>query len=182
MKHLIALLAAFASLGLTAGGVALKSGLNTVNEAGQVIAAEAVTASASATVALKSVSTVTTYSNEYASVTTPHMVYSFAITNFDGNTTVATNVWDSFAYPDWVWTNGATKIVGEVSTSRTNVTTSVISRRVPSASYTVTNDLVSVSASNHYGSGAPESATYFFGGRILVTGAAADDSVIVIIK
>lgn len=171
--------------------VALRPGLNSAPSArGKVAAAQALTVSASATVAIKSVQTVTAYTNAYRDVTTAHTIYSFTVTNWNGSASFATNVWDSFAYDDWTTraetspgvTNYVSRIVGRVSPSRTNTTESVIFARLPGTSYVVTNNLVSISASGHRGEESPESPTYFLGGDILVTGAGEDDVVTLLVE
>ena len=160
-----------------------KPGLNSLAAArGEFACADAVTTNATASIAVKSVRTVYAYTNAYKNVTTSHEVYSFTITNFDGNAAIATNVWDSFSYDDWLWTNGVSKIVGPVTPSSTNVTETVPDGRRVSGTFVVTNDLVTISASDHYGLAAPESTTYVLGGQYLVTGASADDSITIYIK
>lgn len=50
------------------------------------------------------------------------------------------------------------------------------------AEYTVTNDLASVTASSHYGVDSHDSAVYYFGDPIIVTGAADGDVIKLILK
>ena len=162
---------------------ALKPGLNSLAAArGEFACADAVTTNATASIAVKSVRTVYAYTNAYKNVTTSHEVYSFTITNFDGNAAIATNVWDSFSYDDWLWTNGVSKIVGPVTPSMTNVTETVQDGRALVASWTITNDLVTISASDHYGHAEPESTTFSLTGEYLVGGASEDDSIFIIVK
>lgn len=190
-KTLFALIALFAATATFADIVALRPGLNSAPSArGRIAAAQALTVSASATVAIKSVQTVTAYTNAYRDVTTAHTIYSFTVTNWNGSASFATNVWDSFAYADWTTraetspgvTNYVSRIVGRVSPSRTNTTESVIFARLPGTSYVVTNNLVSISASGHRGEESPESPTYFLGGDILVTGAGDDDIITLLLE
>jgi hypothetical protein len=190
-KTLFALIALFAATATFADIVALRPGLNHAPAVrGKIAAAEAVTVEASATVALKSVCSVTAYTNAYRDVTLPHTVYSFTVTNWNNTAAFATNVWDVFAYDDWMTevetkpgvTNEVSRIVGLVTPTRTNVTESVIFARLPGTTYVVTNDLVSISASSHYGSESPESATYILSGDILVTGAGEDDVVTLLVE
>lgn len=161
---------------------ALKPGLNSLAAArGELAAADAVTTNASASIAVKSVRTVYAYTNAYAEVTTAHEVFSFTYTNYDGNAAISTNVWDSFSYDDWK-TNGVSKIIGNVAVSTTNTVSTVPDGRRISETFVVTNDLVTISASGHYGSASPESTTYVLGGQYLVTGASDDDVITIFIK
>lgn len=161
---------------------ALKPGLNSLAAArGEFAAADAVTTNASATISVQSVRTVYAYTNAFVDVTTTHEVFSFVYTNFDGNAAIQTNVWDSFSYDDWK-TNGVSMIVGPVTPSTTNVTETVPDGRRISEAFTVTNDLVTITASGHYGSASPESTTYVLGGQYLVTGSGEDDVVTIYIK
>ena len=83
-KTLFALFALFAATATFADIVALRPGLNQAPAVrGKIAAAEAVTVEASATVALKSVCTVTAYTNAYRDVTLSHTVYSFTVTNWN---------------------------------------------------------------------------------------------------
>ena len=188
---LFALSAFFAATATFADVVALRPGLNSAPSGrGRIAAAEAVTVEASATVALKSVCSVTQYTNTYRDVTTAHTVYSFTVTNWNDTAAFTTNVWDTFAYDDWTIqaetapgvTNDVTRIVGLVTPSRTNTTESVLFGRLPGTTYLVTNDLVTISASSHYGSDSPETTTYFLSGDILVTGAGKDDIITLLVE
>ena len=175
--------AALMSVAALADVFALKPGLNSLAAArGELAAADAVTTNASATIAVKSVRTVYAYTNAFAEVTTQHEVFSFVYTNYDGNAAIATNVWDSFSYDDWLWTNGVSMIVGPVTPSTTNVTETVPDGRRISETFIVTNDLLTITASDHYGIAAPESTTYVLGGQYLVTGSGEDDVVTIYIK
>lgn len=184
MKKIITMAAVVACAAVALAEVfALRPGINAVPAArGQFLAADAATTNASATVTIKALRNVASYTNTYKTVTTPHEVFSFTYTNFDGNASIATNVWDSFSYSDWVWTNGASKIVGPVTPSMTNVTETVQDGRALVAFWTVTNDLVTISASGHYGSASPETTTFVFTGDYLVGGASEDDSIFIIVK
>lgn len=190
-KTLFALFALFAATATFADIVALRPGLNHAPAVrGKIAAAEAVTVEASATVALKSVCTVTAYTNAYRDVTLSHTVYSFTVTNWNNTASFPTNVWDSFSYADWMTTaevkpgvtSDVSRIVGRVTPSRTNTTETVFFTRLPGTTYVITNDLVSISASSHYGSSSPESATYILSGDILVTGAGEDDVVTLLVE
>ena len=174
--------AAMMSVAALADVFALKPGLNSLAAArGELAAADAVTTNASASIAVKSVRTVYAYTNAFVDVTSTHEVFSFVYTNFDGNASISTNVWDSFSYDDWM-TNGVSMIVGPVTPSTTNVTETVPDGRRISEVFTVTNDLVTITASGHYGSASPESTTYVLGGQYLVTGSGEDDVVTIYFK
>ncbi len=182
--HKIAVLATAVTLcaAALADVFALKPGLNSIAAArGELAAADAVTTNASASIAVKSVRTVYAYTNAFVDVTTEHEVFSFTITNFDGNAAIATNVWDTFSYDDWT-TNGVSMIVGPVTPSTTNVTETVPDGRRISETFVVTNDLLTITASDHYGIAAPETTTYVLGGQYLVTGSGEDDVVTILIK
>lgn len=181
-KNLIMAAAAALALGALADVFALKPGLSANSAAvGKLVFADAISTNASATVAIKGIKTVYSYTNAFKNVTTPHEVYTFTYTNYDGNAAITTNVWDSFSYADWT-TNGVSKIIGNVAVSTTNTTETVPDGRRVAATFAKTNDLASISVSGHYGSTAPESAVYVTGGQYLVTGASDDDSVTIILE
>lgn len=174
--------AAMMSVAALADVFALRAGLNSLAAArGELAAADAVTTNASASIAVKSVRTVYAYTNAFADVTTTHEVFSFVYTNYDGNAAIQTNVWDSFSYDDWM-TNGVSMIIGNVAVSTTNTVSTVPDGRRISDTFVVTNDLVTISASGHYGIASPESTTYVLGGQYLVTGAGEDDVITIYIK
>lgn len=149
---------------------------------GQVSAIEATTQAASATVGVSAVSTARTWTNALETVVTQHRRYDFAVTNWDGNASIATNTLDSFSYSDWLLGGVTNMIVGSVVPSNILVTNVVeTGGKLLAAEYVVTNSLGSVSVSNHHGTATPENA-HFFGGEIIVTGASDGDSVKLILK
>lgn len=180
MKKTLSILAAFAAFVAVADVLTLRPGMNTLPPGGKIVAAEAVTANASATVAIKAVATVTAYTNAYASVANPHVCFTFAYTNYNGAASVKTNVLDSLVYADWQTnlvsggvTSTVSRILGNVVSTTTNITESVLIGRLPSQSYTLTNSLMSISASSHRGT--VTNAAYWLTGDLLVTGAGDDD-------
>ena len=163
--------------------IALTPGFNQgIPAAGQVAAVQVVTQSAAPTVALKTVSTARTWTNALETVVSKHVRYDFAVTNFDGNAAIPTNTVDHFDYADWI-VNGTNFIVGKVTASAFLATNVVeTGGKILAAEYTVTNDLASVTASAHYGVDSPDSATFYFGDPIIVTGATDGDVVKLILK
>ncbi len=186
MKKILAVtFAAFVFAAFATTSITLAPGLNVLPGwhagGGKVLAVEAVTQNAAATVALSSVRSVTTYTNQLFEVVTPHDLYSFSITNYDGNAAISTNTVDVFSYSDWM--RGTTNlIVGAVTHTRFAETNTVAAGRLPSTTYTVTNALLSVTTSGHYGTATPESSKFVFGGAINVSGAAEDDVITLIVE
>ena len=83
---------------------------------------------------------------------------------------------------DWI-INGTNFIVGRVTASAFLATNVVATGgKILAAEYTVTNDLASVTASAHYGVDSPDSATFYFGDPIIVTGATDGDVIKLILK
>ena len=140
------------------------------SEHGQVAAIEATTQSASATITVSAVSTAQTWTNVLQEVVTDHIRYDFAITNWDGNASIATNTLDTFSYSDWML--GTTNmIVGPVRPSTVPVTNTVVAGKAIAASYVVTNTLGTVAVSSHFGTATPENK-FFFGDKFVEIGRA----------
>ena len=88
----------------------LQPGYNNTGAAGEVVAVSAATSNATATVAIKSVNTLTTYTNTTAQVVTFETAYALTYTNYDGAAAIATNVLGYVDY-DYFKTNGVSKII-----------------------------------------------------------------------
>ena len=73
----------------------LAPGYNNTGAAGEVVAASAATSNATATVAIKSVNTLTTYTNTTAQVVTYEDAWRVVYTNFDGNASIEAKI-DAF--------------------------------------------------------------------------------------
>jgi hypothetical protein len=89
----------------------LAPGYNNTGAAGEVVAVSAATSDATATVAIKSVDSLTTYTNLTAQVVTFESAWKVVYTNFDGSAAITTNVvgyldWDAFKA-----TNGVQRII-----------------------------------------------------------------------
>jgi len=158
----------------------LNPGYNNPGVAGEVVAIEAATTNATATVAIKSVNTLTTYTNTTAQVVTFEAAWRVAYTNFDGNAAITTNVvgyldWDAFK------TNGVSKIIGDPARFDLPTTNTVVTGKAISGFYAATNDIGSVTTSAHFGQAAITNKV-LLGGGILVTGAAEGDIINLLIK
>lgn len=159
--------------------LALQPGYNNPGVAGEVVAIEAATSNATATVALKSVQSFTTYTNATAQVVKFETAYALTYTNFDGAAAIATNVIGYVDY-DYFKTNGVSKIIAGPTRFDMPITNTVVVATLPAATYAKTNDLASVTTSGHFGS--VTTNAYLLGDGILVTGAADGDYIKVLIK
>ena len=180
MKKLYAFLAA-AALAFCANAaiLTLSPGYHTPGVAGEIVAVEAATSNASATVSLKAVTSFSTYTNATQEVVSYETAYAIVYTNFDGEAAISTNV---LRYVDYGYfrTNGVSKIISGPTRFDLPITNSVVVAKVPSATYEKTNDLAIVATLGHFGSVGTNA--FLFGDAILVTGAAEGDRVRVIYK
>ena len=163
----------------TAALLSLSPGYNNPGVSGEVVAIEAATSNAAATVALKTVATFTTYTNATAKVIRYETAYALTYTNYDGSAAISTNVIGFVDYNAFQ-TNGASKIVAGPVRFDLPITNTVITARLPAATYAKTNDIASVTTSGHFGS--VTTNAYLFGDGIIVTGASDGDSIKVIYK
>ncbi len=160
--------------------VVLAPGENALR-AGKICAASATTKAAATNVTIAAVSTVAEYTNTYVQVIKPHTLYSFSITNYDGNAAIATNTVDRFSYADW--RNGPTNFIcSAISATAFATTNSVVSGKGLKAAYTSTNTLVTITVSAHHGSEVPATATWHYGESVIVTGSSPGDSVCVLVE
>lgn len=157
----------------------LSPGYNNPGAAGEVVAIEAATSNAAATVSLKTVKSFTTYTNATAQVVGFETAYALTYTNFDGAAAISTNVVGYVDY-DFFRTNGVSKIVSGPSRFDMATTNTIVVGQLPSATYVKTNDLASVTTSGHFGSVTTNAA--LLGDAILVTGAADGDQIKVLLK
>ena len=157
----------------------LQPGYNNPGVAGEVVAIEAATTNATATIAIKSVQSVTAYSNITAQVVNFETAYSITYTNYDGSAAISTNVIGYVDY-DYFKTNGVSKIISGPTRFDMPITNTVITATVPAATYAKTNDLATVTTSAHFGN--VTTNAFLFGDGILVTGAAEGDSIKVLLK
>ena len=158
----------------------LAPGYNNAGAAGEVVAVSAATSNATATVAIKSVNTLTTYTNTTAQVVTFEAAWRVVYTNFDGSASITTNVvgyldWDAFK------TNDVSKIIGSPVRFDMPTTNTVVTGQAISGFYAATNDIGTVTTSTHFGQAAITNKV-IFGGGILVTGAADGDIIKLLIK
>lgn len=161
--------------------LALSPGYNNPGVSGEVVAIEAATSNAAATVAVKCVDTLTLYTNTTAQVVNYESAWRVTYTNYDGNAAISTNVvgyldWDAFKA-----TNGVQRIIGEPVRFDLPTTNTVVTGRAISALYAATNDIASVTTSGHFGQVAITNK-FVLGGALLVTGATPGDSVKILIK
>lgn len=157
----------------------LQNGFNNVGTAGEVIAIEAATASASATVEVKAIQSFTEYTNATADVISYEPAWAVTYTNFDGEASIETNVVGRIDYSAFQ-TNGVSKIIGEPQRFDMPITNVVVTAQVAAETYTATNDLATVNVTDHFGTVVTNGV--IFGGGILVTGAAEGDTVKILIK
>ena len=158
----------------------LAPGYNNTGAAGEVVAVSAATSNATATVAIKSVDALTTYTNTTAQVVTFEAAWRVVYTNFDGEAAITTNVvgyldWDAFK------TNGVSKIISDPVRFDLPTTNTVVTGQAISGYYAATNDIGTVTTSAHFGQAAITNKV-LFGGGVLVTGAADGDIIKIIIK
>lgn len=165
---------------LLAALLALNPGHNNPGVAGEVVAIEAASTNATATIGIKSVQTVTAYSNITEKVIKYETAYAITYTNYDGAAAISTNVIGYVDYSAFQTTNGVNKITKGPTRFDMPVTNEVIVATVPAATYEKTNDIATVTISSHFGSVVTNG--YLFGDGILVTGAADGDSIKIIYK
>lgn len=158
----------------------LAPGYNNTGAAGEVVAVSAATSNATATVAIKSVNALTTYTNTTAQVVTYNPAWRVVYTNFDGSAAITTNVVGYLDY-DAFKTNGVSKIIGDPARFDLPTTNTVVTGKAISGFYAATNDLASVTTSAHFGQAAITNKV-LLGGGILVTGAAEGDIINLLIK
>ena len=180
MKKILFTLASIAAASLIAATFTVGLGEN-ASPSGEVVAFEAVTASASPAIAVKCVSSVRETTNAVAQNVSTHTRYDFGLTNWNGSAYVATNSWDTFRYADWI-VLGTNHIAGAVTATNVVVTNS-FTIGVPGRTFFVTNTIFSASAANHYLM-ATNPVTRFLsgGGKIIVTGASAGDKLTLFVK
>lgn len=157
----------------------LQPGYNNPGVAGEVVAIEAATTNATATIAIKSVQSITAYTNATAQVVNFETAYALTYTNYDGSAAISTNVIGYVDY-DYFKTNGVSKIISGPTRFDMPITNTVITATVPAATYAKTNDLATVTTSAHFGN--VTTNAFLFGDGILVTGAAEGDSIKVLLK
>ena len=158
----------------------LQPGYNNTGAAGEVVAVSAATSNATATVAIKSVDALTTYTNTTAQVVTLETAYALTYTNFDGAAAISTNVLGYVDY-DYFKTNGVSKIIQGPVRFDMPITNTVVTGQAIYGYYAATNDIGSVTTSAHFGQAAITNKV-LLGGGILVTGAADGDIVNLLIK
>ena len=167
------------SIILLAALLTLQPGYNNPGVAGEVVAIEAATTNATATIAIKSVQSITAYTNATAQVVNFETAYALTYTNYDGSAAISTNVIGYVDY-DYFKTNGVSKIISGPTRFDMPITNTVITATVPAATYAKTNDLATVTTSAHFGN--VTTNAFLFGDGILVTGAAEGDSIKVLLK
>ena len=167
------------SIILLAALLTLNPGYNNPGVAGEVVAIEAATTNATATIAIKSVQSITAYTNATAQVVNFETAYALTYTNFDGSAAISTNVIGWVDY-DYFKTNGVSKIISGPTRFDMPITNTVIVATLPAATYAQTNDLATVTTSAHFGN--VTTNAFLFGDGILVTGAAEGDQIKVLLK
>lgn len=158
----------------------LSPGYNNPGVAGEAVAFEAATTNAAATIAIKSVQSVTAYTNATAQVVKFETAYAIVYTNFDGSAAIATNVVGWVDYDAFKTTNGVNKIISGPTRFDMPITNTVIVATLPSATYAKTNDVTTITTSGHFGSATTN--VYLLGDALLVTGAADGDIIKVLVK
>ena len=181
-KYILQLAILFAcviSFAAHAALLSLSPGYNNPGASGEVVAIEAATSNAAATVALKTVQTFTVYTNATAQSISYETAYALTYTNFDGSAAISTNV---IGYVDYsaFRTNGVSKILTGPTRFDLPITNTVVVASIAAATYTKTNDLASVTTSDHFGSATTNA--FLLGDAILVTGATDGDSIKVLVK
>ena len=168
-------LAIFAAALLQLGG-----GYNNAGVAGEVAAINAATSNATATVTVKSVESLTLYTNATQQVVTYEPAWRVTYTNYDGAASISTNV---LGYLDWEAfksTNGVQRIIGEPVRFDMAITNTVIVGQVAAQTFAKTNTLATVTTSGHFGT--VSTNAFLFGGGILVDGAEPTDKINILIK
>lgn len=165
---------------ILAAMLTLAPGYNNPGVAGEVVAVEAATSNATATVTVSAVQSFTTYTNVTAQVISFEPAWAVTYTNFDGEASVKTNVvgyldWDAFKA-----TNGVQRIIGAPVRFDMPITNTVVTATVAADTYTATNTLATVTTDGHFGT--VTTNAFIFGGGIYVGGAEEGDIIKVIYK
>lgn len=160
--------------------IMLNPGYNDPGVAGEIVAIEAACTNATATVSIKSVQSITAYTNATAKVISYETAYALTYTNFNGAAAISTNVVGYVDY-DYFKTNGVSKIVSGPTRFDMPITNIVVTGQLPKATYAKTNNLATLSVSGHFGS-ATNLNTAILGDALLVTGAGEGDIIKVLVK
>lgn len=179
MKKFVVALAVALSLGAFADSISLAKGLNTVAKRGKIAAIEAVTVDAAQSLKIQSIASVTEFTNAYKTAVIKRPRFDFTLTNWYGAASVRTNCLDRFDPRAWM-PGGTNHIVGVINEVWVPVTNVVKVGSLPKATYTVTNDVWTGTASGHYKLDLP-SSKFVTGGKLLVT-CGDYDSVCVILE
>lgn len=164
---------------ILAAMLTLNPGFNNVGVAGEVVAIEAATSNATATVEVAAVNSLTLYTNVTEQVVSYDTAYALTYTNFDGEASIATNVLGYVDY-DYFKTNGVSKIIAGPTRFDMPITNTVVKASVAAETYAVTNTIATVTTSAHFGQATTNA--YIFGGGLYVTGAGEGDIIKVIYK
>ena len=159
--------------------IPLSPGFNNVGQSGEIVAVQAATSNEAATVSIKAIERLTVFTNATAEVITYETAYALTYTNFDGNASIKTNVVGYVDY-DYFKTNGVSKILGYPVRFDMTITNTVVTARVPAQTWTATNDLATVTTTDHFGHTVTNG--YLFGGGIVVEGAEEGDIINLLIK
>lgn len=157
----------------------LSPGYNNLGAGGEIVAVEAASADADASVTLKAVSQWTEYTNVTAEVIKYEPAWAVTYTNFDGEAAISTNVVGYFDYNDFK-TNGVSKILSGPTRFDMPVTNEVVLASVAADTYAVTNEIAAVATDDHFGS--VSTNAFLFGGGVIVDGLDNGGSVKIIIK
>lgn len=161
---------------LTLGG-----GYNNPGAEGEIVAVSAATSNATATVAVKTVSTFTTYTNATAEVVSYEPAWALTYTNFDGEASISTNVLGRVNYDDFTTTNGVRKIIAGPTRFDMPFTNTVVLATLPAETFTATNDVATLTAAGHFAF-APITNKFLLGEAVLITGAEKTDTINILIK
>ena len=164
---------------ILAAMLTLNPGFNNVGVAGEVVAIEAATSNATATVEVSAVNSLTLYTNVTEQVVSYDTAYALTYTNFDGEASIATNVLGYVDY-DYFKTNGVSKIISGPTRFDMPITNTVVKASVAAETYAVTNTIATGTTSAHFGQATTNA--YIFGGGLYVTGAGEGDIIRVIYK
>lgn len=157
----------------------LGGGYTNAGVAGEVVAIEAATSNATASVVVKSVESYTLYTNATAKVVSYEPAWALTYTNYDGEASVSTNV---VGYLDlgYFTTNGVSKIIAGPTRFDMPTTNTVVTASVAAETYTATNELATISCTDHFGVAVTNA--YLFGGALLIEGAEECDKINLLIK
>lgn len=164
---------------ILAAMLTLTGGYNNAGVSGEVVAIEAATSNATATVEVRAVSSYTVYTNATAEVVSYEPAWAVTYTNFDGEASIETNVVGRIDYSAFQ-TNGVSKIIGEPQRFDMPFTNVVVTARVAAETYTATNTIATVTTSGHFGTTVTNA--FLFGGGIYVGGAEDGDIIRIIYK